>query len=190
LLVGAGVVIVLAITVITDLPVHSSRSQDIANERSVIKQVNADVGPCALAVREAVGLYEQEAAHTLPAADRAVAPSFLRDDQAACSFTNQTIYDLANIEVPGSAAGKHVGNVVSTATLWATSDALGAIEDVQTLTTHASDNRASNDLARRIRALASDRSEANNQVEAADRILNARLPRPNLPVVSALVPAT
>jgi hypothetical protein len=188
-LLGAGVVIVLAITVITDLPVHSSRAQEIASERNVIGQINSDVSPCALAIREAVGLYEEEAAHTLPANDRASAATFLRDDQAACSFTNQTIYDLSNIEVPGSSAGKHIGNVVSAVTLWATSDALGAIEDVQTLTTHASDSRASKDLSRRIRTLDADRTEADNQVLAADRILNANLPMPHLPVVTALLPA-
>ena len=58
----------------------------------------------------------------------------MSDDQTACSFTSENIYDLTtNIQVPGTPAGKHLGQVVATATLWTTSDALRAIEDVQAL---------------------------------------------------------
>ena len=57
----------------------------------------------------------------------------MSDDQTACSFTNEDIFDLTGIQVPGTPAGKQLGQMVATATLWTTSDALRAIEDVQTL---------------------------------------------------------
>lgn len=178
----AGVVVVVGlITVISDLPVHGSRSQDIAEERTVIDQVNTDVAPCALAIHESLAFYQAEVDHTLSAADKATAPGFLRDDQAACSFTNETIYDLSTIEVPGSAAGKHIGNVVSITTLWATSDALGAIEDVQALDTDAANASARSDLAKRLRSLAADRAQVDDQMKAADQVLSAKLPMPALP---------
>ena len=59
----------------------------------------------------------------------------LRDDQSACSFTSSSIYDLSNVEGTGTPAGKDINQVVNVATIWATSDALAAIEDIQTLST-------------------------------------------------------
>ena len=101
LVVGAVVLVILVVTVLTDLPVPTSRSQDVSSERSVMSELNSDVAPCALAVRQALGIWDLEAAHALTAADKSGTPGLLSDDQTACSFTNESIYDLANIEVPG-----------------------------------------------------------------------------------------
>ena len=100
-LVGAAVAVVLAITIISDLPVHTSRAADISSEKGVLSELNTDLAPCALAVHEALTIWGEQSTHSLTAADRAESASLLRDDQNACSFTNQTIYDLSNIEVPG-----------------------------------------------------------------------------------------
>ena len=109
-LVTFGVLVVLAVTIISDLPVHGSRAADVSAGRSVMSEVNTDIGPCAFAVQEALTIRGDEAAHLLTASNRSVAPGLLRDDQVACSFTNENIYDLSTIEVPGSAAGKRLGN--------------------------------------------------------------------------------
>jgi len=182
-LVGASVAVVVAITVITDLPVQTSRASDIAAERSVMKEVNGDIAPCALGAHEAFAIYGQAQQGTLSASDRAAVPGLLRDDQSACSFTNNSIYDLSNIEVPGSPAGKHLGNLVGAATLWVTSDALGAIEDIQTLVDQPTDNKALTDLGTRERQLAVDRRGADDELRAANRVLGARLPLPDLPAL-------
>jgi hypothetical protein len=184
LLVGGAVVVILAITVLTDLPVNTSRSQDIAGERSVMQELNADIAPCALAVHQALGIWGLQASHTLTASDRANTPGLLSDDQSACSFTNESIYDLTNIEVPGSPAGKEIGDLVATATLWTTSDALRAIEDVQTLMTNPTDAKALGSLSVEERRLAADRRSANAEDGAADRILDTRLPRPDMPALT------
>jgi hypothetical protein len=184
-LVGAGVAVVLAITVITDLPVHSSRAADVSAERSVMKEVNTDVGGCAYAVHESFLIYQKESDGSLTLTQRGQVPGLLRDDQAACSFTNEAIFNLANIEVPGSPAGKHLGALVGTTTLWATSDALGAIEDIQTLSTQPTNNRALTDLGHRERTLTTDRRSARAEVAAADRVLNTHLPPPDLPALPA-----
>ena len=47
---------VVAVAVITDLPVHTSNSSDIAAEQSVMSEVNTDVTPCSYAVRESLSI--------------------------------------------------------------------------------------------------------------------------------------
>jgi len=175
------VLAVLTITVISDLPVHGSQAADASAGRSVMSEINTDIGPCAFAVQEALTIRGYEVSHTLTASNRSVAPGLLRDDQVACSFTNENIYDLSTIEVPGSAAGKRLGNLVATTTLWATSDALGAIVDVQRLLSKPEDVPARRNLLKTERALASDRTAALREIKNADRILGTQLPRPDLP---------
>jgi hypothetical protein len=182
-LLAIAVIAVVTVTVLSDIPVHSSKSQEISAERGVMSQINSDIGGCALAAHETFQIWGGEESGTLTAADRAAVPGLLRDDQAACSFTNDSIFQLSDVEVPGSAAGKHLGALVGTATLWATSDALGAIEDVQTLVSHPDDRTAIRDLAIKERAAAADRQTALGDTAAADRILGIRLPAPDLPAL-------
>ncbi len=185
ILVTVGVLVVLAVTVISDLPVHGSRAADVSAGRSVMSEVNTDIAACAFAVQEALTIRGDQVRHTLTASNRSVAPGLLRDDQVACSFTNENIYDLSTIEVPGSAAGKRLGNLVATTVLWTTSDALGAIVDVQRLLSQPNDVSAQRNLVRMERAMASDRRAALREIKSADRILDTQLPQPVLPALQA-----
>jgi len=182
-LVGGAVVVILVITVLTDLPVSTSRSADIASVRSVMRELNSDIAPCALAAHQALGIWALQATGSLTSSGRASTPGLLSDDQSACSFTNQSIFDLTNIEVPGSPAGKDMGDLVATATLWTTSDALRAIEDVQTLMTDPTDAKALNNLSVEERQLAADRRSANAEVQSVDRTLDTRLTPPDMPAL-------
>ena len=181
--IGAVVALVLAVTVLTDLPVGTSHAQDVANGRSVVQQINTDLGPCSLAVHQALGIWVLEAANALTPSQKAGTPGLLGDDQAACSFTNQSIFDLSNIEVPGTPSGKHLSNVVSTVTLWATADALRAIEDVQILMNDPTNASTLANLAVQERRLAADRRTALAEEGAADKALGTRLALPDLPVL-------
>jgi hypothetical protein len=183
LLVGLTVFVVLLVTVLTDLPVGTSRSDDIRAERSLMSEVNTDLGPCALAIQQAIGIWSLQAAHKLTPAERAPTPGLLNDDQTACSFTDEQIFDLVNIEVPGTPAGKHLGQLVATATLWTTSDGLRAIEDVQTLMNDPNDASTLRNLSASERQLAADRRSALAQEEAADRTLDTHLQPVDLPAV-------
>ena len=185
LLIVLVVLVIVLITVLSDLPVSTSRADDISAERSVMSEVNTDLAPCALAIHQAIGIWNLQAAHELTPADRAPTPGLLSDDQTACSFTSENIYDLTtNIQVPGTAAGKDLGQVVATATLWTTSDALGAIEDVQTLMSDPGNTAARHSLAKEEGQLAADRATALSQEEAADHTLDTSLQPVDLPVVS------
>jgi hypothetical protein len=180
LLIALTVFVVLLITVLTDLPVSTSRADDISAERTVMNEVNTDLGPCDLAIHQAVGIWNLQAAHQLTAGERSGTPGLLSDDQAACSLTNESVYDLVNIEVPGTPAGKHIGQLVATVTLWVTSDALRAIEDVQNLMVNPNDSPSLHSLAAQETQLAADRRLAISQESAADATLDVRLPPVNL----------
>ena len=77
LVIGAVVFVVLLVTVISDLPVSTSRADDISAERSVMSEVNTDLAGCALAIHQAIGIWDLQAAHQLTAADRAPTPGLL-----------------------------------------------------------------------------------------------------------------
>jgi hypothetical protein len=184
LLIGLVVLVVVLITVISDLPVSTSRGDDISAERSVMSEVNTDLAPCALAVRQAIGIWNLQAAQALTPADRAPTPGLLGDDQSACSYTSEYIYDLSDVQVPGTAAGKQLGQLIATATLWTTSDSLSAIEDVQTLMNDPNDAAVLRNLSKEETQLAADRRTAISEEDAADRALDTRLQPVDLPVIS------
>jgi hypothetical protein len=185
-LAAGAVAAVIVASVLVDLPASTTVPADIANQTAVMKQINAAIAGCSFGVGETFTIYQELERHALNASNRAETPSMLRDDQSACSFTSSSIYDLSNIEGTGTPAGKDVGLVVNVATLWATSDALAAIEDIQTLSTSPADTAARRDLASRQVALAAGRTQARNDVLAADRILAAHLPMPDLPALPDL----
>jgi hypothetical protein len=136
-------------------------------------------------VREALTVYS-DSTGKLSAANRAQIPALLRDDQNACSYTDANIFDLSDISVPGTAAGKQVAQAVNTVTVWATSDALSAIEAVQTLTSHQGEAKARTELRADERLLAADRDKATREVDAAARLLGTRLP--DLDISNEVVP--
>jgi hypothetical protein len=174
-LVAVGVIVVIAAAVISDLPTPTSPAADARGEDAVISEINTDVAPCLFSLREALTFYGDEMSRTLSAAHRAEIPSLLRDDQTACSYTNDNIFELSDIDVPGSPAGKLVGQAVNTVTVWATSDALGAIEAVQTLTSDPGDRRARTELDAQERLLTQDRAKLTGEIDAAGKSLGIKL---------------
>lgn len=191
LTIAAIIAVIALVTVLTDLPVGTTRASDLAAERSVMTEVNADLAPCGLAVHQALGIWTLKEAHQLSQADRAPTPSLLSDDQAACSLTSEGIYDLSsNIEVPGTVAGKHLGQMVAAALLWTTSDAVRVVEDVQTLMDDPTNAATARDLAKAEDQLVADRRAAVAQEAAADRALATRLQPVELPTVTPPVPSS
>jgi hypothetical protein len=190
-LAAAAVVALIVASVLVDLPTHTTAATDTADQTAIMKQINTALAGCSFGVKETFTIYQQQRAGTLSASDRSLTPSLLRDDQSACSFTSSSIYDLSNVQGTGTAAGKDIGLVVNVATLWATSDALAAIEDIQTLSTDPTNAKALGDLPERESSLTQGRSQAFGDVRAAETILHARLPLPDMPALPALdLPST
>ena len=185
-LAGAAVAAVIIASVAVDLPSHTTVATDIADQTNIMKQINSDIDGCSYGVKETFTIYRDTKQGLLSSSDQAEAPAMMRDDQTACSFTSSDIFDLSNVEGTGTPAGKNVGDVVNVVTLWATSDALGAIEDIQTLSSDPGNRAALKNLSVQEVALAKDRATADRFVATADRILKADLPMPDLPVLPQL----
>ena len=183
LVIGVAVAAIVLITVLSDLPVGTSRASDIGAERSVMTEVNTDLAGCADGTNQALRIWSLEATHQLTSAQRAPTPGLLSDDQSACAFTNEDIFDLSNVQVPQTTAGKQLGQMVASATLWTTSDALRAIEDVQRLMSDPRNLAALHDLSTAESQLSTDRSSASEHQKAADRALDTHLSPVDLPVV-------
>jgi hypothetical protein len=184
-LVSAALVLVVAVTVLTDLPGHDSRAGQISDDASVMSQVNSDIGPCSYAIGESLTIYRDLSTHTLTPSEMNQVPGLLHDDQDACSYTDDSIYELSNIDIPGSTSGKYMGEVVSTVEWWATADALAAIEEIQILDSNLSDATAKARLGHFERALTSERAQAESELGAADALLQTHLPALNLAQVQA-----
>jgi hypothetical protein len=183
-IVTAVVVVILAVTALTDLPSHATRASQVSEDTAIMKEVVSDLAPCAYAVNESFTIWKDTQSHTLSSSDTSRVPGLLRDDQTACSFTSESIYDLtSNIEVPQTTSGKPLGEMVGTVTLWATSDALSAIESIQTLTSDPDNTAALKQLQKEEPILASDRAQAEAQLNATDKVLSTKLPALNLPVL-------
>lgn len=179
------VLVIVLITVLTDLPTSTSRASDISAERAVMTEVNSDLQPCAYSIRQALSIWALASTHRLSAADQAPTPGLLSDDQSACSLTNQSVYDLAsNIQPPSTPAGKQLGQLINTATLWTTSDALQAVEDVQALMNKPGNTAALDGLKKAEAQMARDRRAAFAQEAAADRDLDTHLAPVDLPAQS------
>ena len=175
-LLAGAILVVLVITAITDLPNHLSRHSEATSDAAVINQVNGDIAACSYALKEALAIYAAAQDHSLTKPDSSKVPRLLSDDQAACSFTDNAIFELADIEVPGSPSGKHLNQMISTVTTWSTSDALAAIEDIQVLAANANDAKARARLRQSESYLSSDRAAAIAQLQAAETAVASPLP--------------
>ena len=70
-MIGLAVTLIALITVLSDLPVSTSRASDISAEHSVMSEVNTDLASCAYAIHQAIGIWSLQAMHRLTTADRA-----------------------------------------------------------------------------------------------------------------------
>ncbi|HUZ20345.1 MAG TPA: hypothetical protein VMU75_07235 [Acidimicrobiales bacterium] len=180
----AAVAVVVAVAVVTDLPRPATLASERADARSTILTIASDVSACAVAVTEALTIYRYERAGTLTRGDRSQAPGILADDENGCSYTNQSIVDLASMNISGAGVGRTLGVVASDALSWADPDGLTAIEAVSTLLDHPTDTKAQRNLVIAEGHLRSDRAAANGALARAAKAITTVLPPLSLPSVS------
>ena len=186
-LITLAVLVVLVVSVISDLPHPITKTQDATAQNDSIKQINTDIGPCVFAVKESFSFYEQKVTGGLSASNLAQVPSLLVGDQTACSFTSGSIYDLTNnIQILDTKAGKDIDHMMSVVDLWSTSDALAAIEDIQYLFRHPGDAQKLQNLGQKEALLAKDRQLALDYVAKAEKILGINLKQPIMPTLQHL----
>lgn len=184
------VVGLVAAAVISDLPTPQTTAQQATTVAGVVREITTGVHPCVFAVDEAFKtFYEPSTEGKLTKVSRGFAHQYLDEDQQACSFESTSIFSMSTITVPSSPAGNRLTAIIKTVLEWATSDANGAIVDIQTLLKHPTNAPALKDLAKRERMLASDRGKAERDLREAKADLDGQ-PLPGLGLPSLPTPAS
>lgn len=186
-LVTAVVVVIAAISIISDLPRPLTKAQDAASQNGTIKAINNDLAECAFAVHESFNFYNDQAAGTLTASNRAQIPALLVGDQTACSFASQPIYDLTNnIQVLDTAAGKHIDRMKTVVLKWMTDNALASIEDIQYVFAHPGATSKVANLTSEESQLATTRALARSDLKDAEVTLGLHLDPLKMPALPHL----
>ncbi|HUY06933.1 MAG TPA: hypothetical protein VMU99_06715 [Acidimicrobiales bacterium] len=185
-LIVLAVAVVIAASVLVDLPSKITLGADASAQTKIMDEINNDLAGCAYATIESFTIYRDLQAKTLTAQNRSQAPSMLRDDQIACSLTSSSIYDLSNIQPTGSPAGHRVSDIARIGILWAASDAQSAIIDIQKIFSGTATPSIFHGLANAENQLQRDRSSAFADIAAAERDVHGKLPTPNLPRLTRL----
>lgn len=187
ILVTLSIVVIAAISIITDLPHPLTNAQDADAQNASITEINKDVTPCAFAVQEDFRFYREKVAGTMTPSQLATAIKYLPLDQTVCSFAGPAMYDLTNnLQVLDTTAGKQIDKMSSTIVTWMDSDANGAIADIQSLFANPTDAKSLRDLRKRETNLANDQALAMNDLSTADAILGVQLQTLKLPILSNL----
>jgi hypothetical protein len=187
-LITFAVVVIVGVSIITDLPHPISRADDAAAQNATIKEINRDVKQCTFALGEAFRFYRSQVAGELTAPQLKVVHTYLISDQTVCSFAGPSMSELnSNVQIVETKAGKYIDKMLNVSVLtWMDSDANGAIADIQYLFTHPGDQTTLKDLRTRERFLASDRLIALNDIARASAILGTPLNTLHLPVMANL----
>jgi hypothetical protein len=181
-LVAVGAAVVVAVAVVTDLPTPASHASDVAGATAFVKEVNQDLAPCDFAVTESFQLRQDQLAGHLTPSEHQQLPSLFNDDEVACSYAGPAIQDLVSLESPGTAANTQLGQMLASATQWATYDALQAIDQIQLLAERPANARALRRLDHDVVLLAHDRAAARRAMASADVAIHAALVEVALPV--------
>jgi len=181
----AAVVVIGGVSALVDVPQKDTVSQQAAAMSASVKAVNTGVHPCTFAISQAFSFLSDIRGDTISSSERSQIPGLMKTDVQACSFVDQSEVTLSTITVPNTKAGAHLGFLIKDVYLWSTSDAVAAMDDINSLITDPHDVAAEKTLTKQEGLLEKDRSAAVRQVDAMARSLdNARLPAlqlPNLP---------
>ncbi len=182
-----ALIVILAISIVIDLPRSTTVAEDAASQNSSIKEMNTDLAECTFAARESFNFYNSKVAKRLTPSDLAQIPTLLVGDQTACSFASEPVYDLTNnLQVDDTTAGKHIDRMLSVVEKWITDNALAAVEDIQYLFSHPGDLTKVHNLAAQESDLARDRRKALGDERAAESVLGVKLVPLKLPILPHL----
>ncbi len=186
-LLSVALVVIVAISVIVDIPRHMTPQQDAATQNASINEINTDLKECSFAVKESFSFYNEDVAGKLTSSDLSLVPTLLVGDQTACSFASEPVYDLTNnIQIDDTKAGIHIDHMLSAVEQWITNNALASIEDIQFLFKHKGDANAIHKLSIEESDLQNVRARALRDEAAAQKILGLTLVSVKLPVLPHL----
>jgi len=182
-----GIIVVVAISVVMDLPHHVTKSEDVSQQNAVITQINNDMATCTFAVHESETFYRQALANTLGAANLPTVKNYVLQDQTACSFASGPVFDMTNnIQVVDTAAGKWVDAAYQATEKWVTYDAVGLTYNILQYFKNGPSPTISANLVKFQTLMAQDRLTIVNDLARASTILGTSLHPINVPVLTAL----
>lgn len=186
-LITAVIVIVLAASVISDLPHPLSRAEDITAQRASVKEINSELRACVYALSEGESFYRQVHKGPVPSDHAAIIKNYLVQDVNTCSgASGQSDQLVSNIQVVATKAGKHVLQMQYDVAQWATIDAYHILLDIQTFMKSPHDAKNLQDLTHYQGELAKFRALARGEIDKASAILGAQIAYPNLPLLTNL----
>jgi hypothetical protein len=186
-LVTVGAIVVIGVSIISDIPSKVTKSQDAVQQNAVIKQINSDLATCVFALKESDTFYRDALAHTLTASNLVTVKNYLLQDQTTCSFASGSVYDMVNnIQPVDTTAGKKVDAAYGSTVKWVTYDAVGAIVNIRNwfggnrgVTTLANLSKYEN-------LLAQDRAVVMADIKSASTTLGITLNPINIPSLPRL----
>jgi hypothetical protein len=186
-LVTLGAVVVIGISVITDLPHPVTKPEDISQQNAVIKQINGDTAACVYAVRESYSFYRESLAHSLAASNLPTVKNYLLEDQTACSFASGPVYDMTNnIEPIDTTAGKQVDAAYAATVKWITYDGVGVIFNIRKYFAGNTSPAVIAAITKYENLLAQDRASEISDVANASSLLGTTLTAINIPSLPML----
>jgi hypothetical protein len=171
-----ALIVIVAISVVIDLPRPITKAQDAASQNASIKEINVDLADCAFAVKESFNFYNLDVTGKLTKSNLSQIPTLLTGDETSCSFASEPVFDLTNnLQVDDTASGKHIDRMLSVVERWITYNALASIKDIQYLFNHPGDASTIRHLAYQEGQLASQRLKALSDEAQAERVLGLPL---------------
>jgi hypothetical protein len=173
-LAGAVVVAFVAVAIISDIPARAGHAQKISDAKGYVTEAYGYLNSCNAALEEAFNIAGQVASGTLSSGDMQRVPDLLRDDNVACSYTNDDVFQLDSMTVPRSVA--ELDKLQTALSLWVVPDAYGATSAITVLAKHPGEPAASAQLRKYDAKLNSDRASAQEALAAIDHQLGITLP--------------
>jgi hypothetical protein len=173
--VGTLVVALVAVAVITDLPAPDTHAQKVSDAKGFLTATYGYLDTCDAGLSEAFSIASQVARKQLSPADLMRVPDLLRDDNLACSYTNDDVYQLASMTIPRALASS--GQFATALLSWVVPDAYGATKAISVLASDPRNAAASTQLVHFDAQLTKDRASAERALENMERQLATSLPR-------------
>lgn len=187
-LITAVIALVVAVSVVTDLPHPISNAQNVSDQNAALRQINFDLKTCNYSITEAFNFYRLDVNKKMNRSNYNLAVNtYLPEDRQSCSFVSSALADMTgNLQIVDTTAGKQIEKVRLIVVRWIDHDAQNAIKDIIVLFTHPNDATSLHDLTIEENYLAQDRQTALAYLGRASAALGATLVNLNLPTLDRL----
>lgn len=185
--VTTGIILVVAVSVITDLPHPITKAQDAAQQDAVIKLINGDASPCIYALKESFNFYADEVTHNLASSNLKTVKNYLLQDQTVCSFASGPITDMTNnIQISPTKAGKQVYSAYQSVVKWLTYDGVHTVLDIEAAFATSPFHANTVALSKDQNALRQENFAASAYIQSASNTLGISLTPIKLPTLPRL----